>query len=129
MALAILEYTKDKRGFDDVVNVCNSVIGASNNKDESTEDNRDNEKHGWVYMFKLGRYYKVGRSKDTGRRYRELSVQFPDELEHRHKIETDDPSGLEAYWHNRFMLKHKKGDFFNLDLSDVKAFKRWKRIF
>ena len=45
-----------------------------------------------------------------------------------HKILTDDPYGVEEYWHKRFSAKAMKGEWFNLDPSDIVAFKRWKKI-
>jgi hypothetical protein len=72
--------------------------------------------------------YKIGKTLNPVRREGELRVQLPEQLRPVHYIATDDPSGVEAYWHNRFAPKRKEGEWFALSAQDVAAFKKWKRI-
>jgi len=82
---------------------------------------------GYVYMLRSGRCYKVGKSTDPSRRYREVRLELPEETHQVHTIPTDDPTGIEAYWHERFAPKRiRNTEFFSLNGQDVQAFKRRK---
>jgi Meiotically Up-regulated Gene 113 (MUG113) protein len=81
---------------------------------------------GYVYMIRSSRFYKIGRANAMGRREYELGIQFPEQSRTVHVIQTDDPVGIEAYWHQRFAGKRQNGGWFKLDQSDVSAFKRRK---
>ncbi len=86
--------------------------------------------NGFVYMIKHGTRsdYKIGKTFNPVRREGEIRLQLPDKVAPVHYIETDDPSGVEAYWHSRFAAKRKEGEWFRLSADDVKAFKKWRRI-
>ena len=83
---------------------------------------------GFVYLLKCGKFYKIGKTNTAGRREYELAVQLPEKFKTVHVIRTDDPSGIEAYWHKRFETKRRNGEWFDLDALDVAAFKRWKTM-
>lgn len=86
---------------------------------------------GYVYLIQHGsrREYKIGRTNNPLRREGEIAVQLPDKLAPIHYIETDDPAGVESYWHARFAGKRKEGEWFSLTVEDVRAFKRWRCIY
>lgn len=95
---------------------------------QEDSNNTGKEILGAVYLFKHGKYYKIGKTNDTVRRGNELKIQLPENLDLIHEIKTDDPSGIEAYWHRRFEAKRMNGEWFDLNSADIKAFKHWRKI-
>jgi hypothetical protein len=79
---------------------------------------------GFVYLVKMGKHYKIGRTFSMPRRHRELALELPEKLKPIHVIRTDDPSGIEAYWHKRFQAKCTNGEWFALSPADVSIFKK-----
>lgn len=126
-AAKIAEYCKDKNSYDDVAELCSSIIEDSDMDEEF--DNSGESNLGEVYLFKSGRYYKIGKTNNTVRRGSELRIQLPEKMDLIHSIKTDDPSGIESYWHKRFESKRMNGEWFDLTSSEIKAFKKWKRIY
>jgi hypothetical protein len=106
-------------------------LAATATPDDAEEIKSELAAPGYVYLLKHGsrREYKVGRTNNPLRREGELGVQLPEKLQPIHYIETDDPAGVENYWHSRFANKRKEGEWFALTPTDVRAFKRWRRIY
>lgn len=122
LAKKTIEYCERKGGLIDIVEICKPITPSQAEYKKSKEQ----EVIGYVYLMKSGRYYKIGRTNALGRREYDLGIQLPEKITTIHTIKTDDPIGIEAYWHKRFEEKHRNGEWFELSNEDIKAFKRRK---
>ena len=120
----LLGFCKGRYEFDDVRTICENTLSSIPSDDEGS--NVSDESDGFVYLTKSGRHYKIGRTNDLDRHERELRNQTVEKNVRIHTIRTDDPSGIEAYWHRRFEDKRVRpdGEWFALTAKDVAAFKR-----
>jgi len=128
-AKMIFEYCKENSIKGEIITFCEEVINQFDVKKESSHNH--DLTIGYVYLIKHGsrNEFKIGKTFNPLRREGEIRLQLPEKITPIHYIETDDPSGVEAYWHNRFKNKRKEGEWFLLLTEDIKAFKRWKRIY
>ena len=124
-ALAVWEWCQGKDDWADVVALCEPLMKAAESPVQESAVN-DDQMPGYVYLMKSGKYYKIGFTNSLDRRKYEIGMQLPEGIDPIHSIRTDDPSGIEAYWHNRFKNKHMKGEWFNLTAKDVAIFKKRK---
>ena len=125
----LVEYCQKSEGHEDIIRFCNEYNPRKEDVDRDPEPNVG--KPGFVYLFKHGsrREYKIGKTFNPIRREGEIALQLPEKLEPIHHIKTDDPSGIEQYWHSRFAEKRKEGEWFALEAGDVRAFKKWRSIY
>lgn len=115
---ALASWIADKPEFDDVHELLPNEPTSSREKSAPAD--------GYVYLLKSGTHYKIGRSDNLERRIKEVSVSLPEATTLEHAIKTDDPVGIEAYWHSRFADRRAGGEWFKLTPADLRAFKRRK---
>jgi hypothetical protein len=89
---------------------------------------------GYVYLVKAQAAYKIGSTRAPYRRVSEIANQSANGAELLHLIATDDPEGIEKYWHTRFDemriigLNKQSGEWFALSADEIKAFRRRKTM-
>lgn len=118
-------------GYDDVADICARGAARRRSPTGGEAGEADRTAPGYVYLLRHGsaREFKIGRTANPIRRAGEVGIELPQRLEPLHVIETDDPAGVEAYWHRRFAEKRLNGEWFALTAPDIRAFKRWRKIF
>jgi Meiotically up-regulated gene 113 len=123
----LAKYCEGRDGYEDILRLCAVVPIPTQTELDATPQ----EKVGYVYLIQHGsrREYKIGKTFNPVRREGEITLQLPEKVQPIHYIKTDDPSGVEKYWHNRFADKRKEGEWFALTSGDVLAFKKWQRIY
>lgn len=73
----------------------------SDHKTPQVEDSQspEHDGDGHVYMLKIGKHVKIGRTYAVPRRHRQITLELPEKPDAIHSIRTDDPEGIEAFWH------------------------------
>ena len=65
-AARILTFCQGREEYKDVAAICTATLNAPTA--EVADDGKVNDPVGEVYLFKSGRHYKIGKTKDTVRR-------------------------------------------------------------
>ncbi len=118
----LLDYTQSRAEWSDVT----AIVAAQPTPATPDDTAPTPAVTGFVYLMKSGKHHKIGRSNSTGRRSYEVGLLMPESLVLVHEIATDDPVGIEQYWHQRFADRRTRGEWFNLTRDDIAAFKRRK---
>lgn len=120
-----LDFCREDQALAHVVPLLEAVYSPDTTPDEPSP----NASIGFVYLVEgHAGEYKIGRTNLVDRRLVELGVSAAVAPKLVHTIQTDDPAGIEAYWHARFADKRMRGEWFGLTRADVAAFRRWRKI-
>lgn len=121
----VSDYASSHPGHKDILDVCENALAKATYLPSPDQL----AKYNFVYLFRCGQLYKIGRSKQPHLRALQLDAQIPEEpVFVVHTIRTDDPVGIEAYWHGRFKDKRVQGEWFKLTTTDVRIFKSRSRM-
>lgn len=126
VAARLVAWCEFADGWDDVKAMALAVATSMCPDEPTPLQAGSSQADGFVYLMKSGKHYKIGRSNSAGRRHYEVSLQLPEAVTLVHEIATDDPVGIERYWHERFAHRRRNGEWFELRREDVSAFRRRK---
>jgi hypothetical protein len=125
--IALVNWARTKESFQDVVRILDSA--SSTKKRDGIAKRPRKIINGYVYLMRYGRGkdYKIGFTENVARREAQLDMISPSDVRIVWKIETDDPKGIEEYWHKRFKDRRLgTKEVFRLTAEDIAAFKRRK---
>ena len=74
---------------------------------------------GHVYLFQMGEFYKIGRSKNVAQRLRSFGT-LPYKCVLVHTIQSENSSLIEQCLHRRFKDQRERGEWFRLEADDVR---------
>lgn len=90
---------------------------------KSSDFTSGNPDSGVVYLLKAGPFYKIGKATDFTKRLRQIKLQLPYPVEVIHRIESNDISATERYWHRKFAHQRSNGEWFILSDAELAEFK------
>ena len=83
---------------------------------------------GYVYLISGGGYHKIGMTSRKTRRLYELRAILPFDVDLVHAVACRDMAASERYWHTRFAEQRIRGEWFQLNDTDVAEFCQWKEV-
>jgi hypothetical protein len=132
----LLEYCHRHENYADLEEIISAIQIRENVEpsDVVSNENVGVNNDGYVYLVSAQDAYKIGSTRAPYRRVAEIANQSAKGAELLHTIATDDPEGIENYWHRRFDAKRidginkQSGEWFQISKEDIKAFKRRKTM-
>ncbi len=129
LEIALLNWCRSQESFNDVAEILESAISTPANL-EGVPKHPRKVVNGYVYLMRYGAHgkdFKIGFTDNVARREAQIDMMSPSDVRVVWKIETDDPKGIEEYWHKRFKDRRVAAkEIFRLTAEDIAAFKRRK---
>ena len=82
-------------------------------------ENKTRQRHGWIYVLKADRYYKIGQTINLNERFAHIEPQLPFPVEIIHTFAVEDMNEVESALHARFADKRTHGEWFTLDEHEI----------
>ena len=120
----MVEFCQTDPKYADVLAIVGPVAVTGDRSRADQQANSRANDDAYVSLLQSGKHYKIGQTNHLGRRANEIDLQLPERAELVHSIRTDDPIGIEQYWHQRFADRRTDGEWFILTREDVAAFRR-----
>jgi predicted GIY-YIG superfamily endonuclease len=118
-----------KNVSDEEINKHNDEMYQSQGLPPSNEPRAKKERKkeaGFVYFIQADNgLVKIGRTKDIQQRLDHFTAKLPYKLELVHSIKSNDSVELEKVFHEKYHDKRKRGEWFDLNTSDLKEVKKW----
>lgn len=92
--------------------------------EEEKEQEENNSNLGYVYLIKMGDSYKIGISRNPEQRLKEFT-KLPYPLEQICMQKVNNYYIIEEELHNKFVDKRKRGEWFDLNESDIDFIKSY----
>jgi hypothetical protein len=130
----LLAFCTDNPDFADLDELVRSMHVPASVKPSTANEVTESIANGYVYLVGAQEAFKIGSTRAPYRRVAEIANQSASGAELLHLIATDDPEGIEKYWHRRFDdkrikgLNKQSGEWFALSSDDIRAFKRRKTM-
>ena len=110
----------DPRG--EICRSCSTGASAPSSRTGASQEAPQFVPCGHVYLPRAGSFYKIGMSRDFESRFDQIRLQLPFPVKEVHRIKTDDPEGIERYWHQRFSKKRKMANGSNSQTKTSESF-------
>jgi hypothetical protein len=86
LAARLAAFCEEEGDYADVLDIVSPLLDSEEPPTREGEEGIGSVEHGFVYLLRSGRYYKIGHTNSAGRRAYELAIQLPERPTPIHEI-------------------------------------------